>query len=113
MNQSTGDQNANDSGFLFTTTSSSRIEEAKLNQFRDAQKADPILAQYFNLERADLTLRGIQMSPQGIFYEVVDGKYLMMVPRELCQQILVENLDVPTIGHVVINRTVDPIKWNY
>ena len=37
----------------------------------------------------------------------------MMVPRELCQKILVENHDVPIVGHVGINRTVDLIKQNY
>ena len=37
----------------------------------------------------------------------------MMVPRELRQKILVENHDVPTTGHVGINRTVDLIKRNY
>ena len=37
----------------------------------------------------------------------------MMVPHELRQKILVENHDVPTTGHVGINRTVDLIKRNY
>ena len=43
----------------------------------------------------------------------MDGKQLMMVPHELLQKILVENHDVPTTGHVGINRTVDLIKRNY
>ena len=37
----------------------------------------------------------------------------MVVPHELHQKILVENHDVPTTGHVGINRTVDLIKRNY
>ena len=36
-----------------------------------------------------------------------------MFPHELRQQILVENHDVPTAGHVGINRTVDLIKRKY
>ena len=43
----------------------------------------------------------------------MDGEQLMMVPHELRQKILVENHDVPTAGHVGINRTVDLIKRNY
>ena len=37
----------------------------------------------------------------------------MMVAHELHQKVLVENHDVPTSGHVGINRTVDLIKHNY
>ena len=55
----------------------------------------------------------MQVSPQGILYKVVDSEQLMMFPHELRQQILVENHDVPTIGHVGINRKVDLIKWSY
>ena len=37
----------------------------------------------------------------------------MMVPHELRQNILVENHDVPNIGQMGINRTVDLIKRAY
>ena len=36
-----------------------------------------------------------------------------MVPHDLQQQILVENHDVPIVGHVGINQTVDLIKQKY
>ena len=34
----------------------------------------------------------------------MDDDQLMMVPHDLHQKILIENHDVPTIGHVGINR---------
>ena len=37
----------------------------------------------------------------------------MMVPHELHQNILFEKNDVPTAGHVGINRIMDAIKRNY
>ena len=52
-------------------------------------------------------------STQVLQYKVMDGEQLMMVPHELRQKILVENHDVPTTGHVGINRRVDLIKRNY
>ena len=62
----------------------------------EAQQADCVLTKYFNLPKAELTHRGMQVSPQGILDKVMDGKQLMMVPRELCQKILVENHDGST-----------------
>ena len=53
------------------------------------------------------------MCSSDLLYKVIDGEQLMMVPHELHQKILVENHDVPTVGHVGINRTVDRIKRNY
>ena len=35
------------------------------------------------------------------------------VPQEMRQKILQENHDVPTIGHVGIQRTVDLVKRTY
>ena len=89
------------------------MEKAQFKTVHEAQKADPVLATYFKLPKAKLTRRGMQVSPQEILYKVMDGEQLMMVPHELRQKILVENHDVPTAGHVEINRTVDLIKRNY
>ena len=36
-----------------------------------------------------------------------------MVPQEMRQKILQENHDVPTVGHVGVQRTVDLVKWTY
>ena len=89
------------------------MEKAQLKIVQEAQKADPILTTYFKLPKAELTSRGMQVSRQGILYKVMDGKQLMMIPHELRQKILVEIHDVPTAGHVGINRTADLIKCNY
>ena len=70
----------------------------ELKTVQEAQKADPVLTTYFKLPKAELTHRGMQVSPQGILYKVMDGEQLMMVPHELRQKILVENHDVPTTG---------------
>ena len=48
-----------------------------------------------------------------MLYKVVDDEQLMVVPHELRQKILVENHDVPVVGHMGINRTVDLIKRIY
>ena len=94
-------------------TSSTGVEKAQLKTVQEAQKDDPVLTTYIKLPKAELTCRGMQVSPQGIVYNVVDSEQLMMVPHKLCKKILVENHDVPTSGHVGINRTVDLIKQNY
>ena len=95
------------------TTSSWSVEEAKLKMFRDAQKADPVLTEYFKLNEADLPHKGMLVFPQGILYKVVNDKQLVMVSYELWQKILVENHDVPTTRHMGINWTVDLIKRAY
>ena len=89
------------------------LEKAELKTMQEAQKADSVLTTYFKLPKAELTRRGMQVSPPGIRYKVMNDKQLMMVPHELRQKILVENHDVPTDGHMGINRTVDLIKRNY
>ena len=86
------------------------VEKAEFKAVQEAQKADPVLTTYIKLPKAELTHRGMQVSPQGILYKVMDSEQLMMVPHEPHQKILVENHDVPTAGHVGINRTVDLIN---
>ena len=76
------------------------MEKARLKTVHEAQKDDPVLTTYIKLPKAELTHRGMQISPQGILYKVVDNEQLMMVPHELRQKILVENHDVPTAGHL-------------
>ena len=88
------------------------VEKAELKTVQEAQKADPVLTTYIKLPKAELTRRGMQVSPQGILYKVMDGEQLMMFPHELHQKILVENHNVPTTRHVGINRIVHLIKWN-
>ena len=76
-------QEAEDSGFLFAATSSTGVEKAELKTVQEVQKADPILTTYFKLPKAELTHRGMQISPQGILYKVMDDEQLLMVPHEL------------------------------
>ena len=89
------------------------MERAELKIVQEAQRGDSILIKYFNIPKAELTRRSMQVAPQGILYKVMDGEQLMIVPHELRQKILVENTIVPTAGHVGISRTVDLIKRNY
>ena len=95
-------------------TLSTSVERAELKIVQKAQQADPVLTKYFDLTKAELTRRGVQISPQRILCKVMDGEELMIVPHEpLRQKILVENHDVRTVGHVGINQIVDLIKRNY
>ena len=67
-------QEVEDSGFLFAATSSTGVEKAQLKIVQEAQKADPVLTTYIKLSKAELTHRGMQVSPQGILYKVMDNK---------------------------------------
>ena len=69
--------------FFMTTISAAGISSKELEDFIDAQKADPVLTKFRELSKVDLTRRGMQISPQGLLYKVVDGEQLMMVPRKL------------------------------
>ena len=50
------------------------VEKAELKTVQEAQKADPVLTTYFKLPKAEVTRRGIQVSPQGILYKVMDDE---------------------------------------
>ena len=89
------------------------VKKAELKVVQEAQEADPVLTKYFKLPKAELAHRGMRVSPQVILCKVMDDEQMMMVPHELCQKILVEHHDVPTVGHVGINRIVDLVKWSY
>ena len=88
-------------------------EKAQIKTVQEAQKANPVVTTYLKLSKIELTHRGMRVSPQGILYKVMDDEQLMMVPHELCQKILVKHHDVPTTGHIEINKIIDLTKWNY
>ena len=64
----------------------------------------------FKQSKEQLQRKKFRISPQGILYRVEGDRWLMMVPKVLQQKIIQENHDVPAIGHVGLNRTVDHIK---
>ena len=53
--------------FLFVATSSMGVKRAELKTVQEAQQAGPVLATYFNLPKAELTRKGMQISPQEIY----------------------------------------------
>ena len=63
--------------------------------------------------KVELKRRHFEISPQGILVKVEDDKRRPVVPQEMRQKILQENHDVPTVGHVGIQRTVDLVKRMY
>ena len=97
----------------FPVTSSVSIEESELSTFRDAQQADPVLKTLLELPEMELKRRNFGISPQGILVKVEDDKRRLVVPQEIRQKILQENHDVPIVGHVGIQRTVDLVKRTY
>ena len=97
----------------FAVTSSVQVEESELAAFRDAQQADPVLMKLMTLPVVELQRRNFELSPQGILVKVEDDRQRSVVPQALRQKILQENHDVPTVGHVGIQRTVDLIKRTY
>ena len=69
------DQKIEGKQYLFMTTASAAgISSKELEDFIDAQKADLVLTKFRELSRVDLTRRGMQISPQGLLYKVVDGE---------------------------------------
>ena len=50
------------------------VEKAELKTMQEAQWADPILTKYFNLPKAELTHKGMQDSPQEVWYKLMDGE---------------------------------------
>ena len=64
----------------------------------------------FSQSEEQLQRKKFRVSPQGILYRVEGDRWLMVVPKVLQQKIIRENHDVPAIGHVGLNRTVDHIK---
>ena len=59
------------------------MEKAQLKIVQEAQKAEPVLTAYFKLPKVELTHKGMQVSPQGIVYKVMDVEQLIIVPHEL------------------------------
>ena len=97
----------------FTVTSLASIDESELKAFRNAQQADPVLKTLRELPEMELQRRNFEISPQGILVKVEDDQRRLAVPKEMQQKILQENHDVPTVGHVGIQRTVDLVKRTY
>ena len=64
----------------------------------------------FSQSEEQLQRKKFRLSPQGILYRMEGDRWLMVVPKVLQQKIIRENHDVPAIGHVGLNRTVDHIK---
>ena len=81
--------------------------------FRDAQQADLVLKKLLELPRVELKRRKFEISPQGTLVKVEDDKRRPVVPQEMRQKTLQENHDVPTVGHVGIQRIVDLVKRTY
>ena len=97
----------------FAVTSSAGIDESELKAFRDAQQADPVLKTLLELPEMELQRKNFEISLQGILVKVEDNQRRPVVPKEMRQKILQENHDVPTVGHVGIQRTVDLVKRTY
>ena len=72
-----------------------------------------MLMRLLELPEVELKCRNFGISPQGILVKVEDYKQRPMVPQKMRQKILRENHDVPIVGHVGIQWTVDLAKRMY
>ena len=81
--------------------------------FKDTQQADPVLKTLFELPEVELKRRNFGISPQGVLVKVEDNKRRPVVPQDMRQKILQENHNVPMVGHMGIQRTVDLVKQTY
>ena len=79
-------QEVENQGFHFAAALSTSVERAEFKTVQEARQVDLVLTKYFNLPKAELAHRGMQISPKGILYKVMYGEQLMMVPHELRQR---------------------------
>ena len=98
---------------VFTVISLVSMDKSELMAFRDAQQADPVLKTLLKLPEIELKRKNFEKSPQGILVKVEDDKHRPVVLQVMRQKILQENHDVPTVGQVGIQRTVDLVKRTY
>ena len=90
--------------------SSAQLSTEEIQDIEEAQKADEELREMFSQSEEQLQRKKFRVSPQVILYRVEGDRWLMVVPKVLQQKVIRENHDVPAIGHVGLNRTVDHIK---
>ena len=60
--------------------------------------------------KIELKRQKMQVFPQGILYRVEEGHEKMLLTQSLKQKIKKKYHDVPVIGHVGVQQTVDHIK---
>ena len=97
-------------GMMTVQASSAQLSTEELQHLEEAQKTDKELQGMFRQSEEQLQRKKFRISPQGILYRVEGDQWLMVVHKVLHQKIIWENHDVPAIGHVELNRTVDHIK---
>ena len=90
--------------------SSVQLSTEELQHIEEAQKTDDELQEMFSQSEEQLQRKKFKISPQGILYHVEGDQWLMVVPKVLQQKIIWENHDVPAIGNMGLNKTVDNIK---
>ena len=90
--------------------SSAQLSTEEFQHIEEAQKIDEELQEMFSQSEEQLQRKKFRIFPQGILYRIEGDRWLMVVPKVLQQKIIWENHDVPAIGHVGLNRTVDHIK---
>ena len=90
--------------------SSVELSTNEIQHWKEAQKADNELRELMTQSEEQLQRKNFRVSPQGILHRVEGNRWLMLVPQVLRLKIMRENHDVPSIGHVGLNRTVDHIK---
>ena len=83
------------------------LSKKEVQQFIVAQKTDIDIQKLVAQSKPEFKRLKMQLSPQNIFYRTGDGHKQMLVPWSLKQKIMEEHHDVPVIGHVGMQRTVD------
>ena len=98
---------------VMTLTASLAKSEEELQLWKSALANDPNLMDAVKRLRGGQACGDLHLSPQGLLYMEQDDRQRLVVPTSLRQQIPRECHDIPSVGHVGIQRTLELLERSY
>ena len=98
---------------LQLTSSSVEPQAEDLQTWKKAYQEDPKLKTMLYKLRQGLPCGGQYLTPAGLLAVKQGGLQKLVVPRSLRQQIMRENHDVPSVGHVGMRRTLELVDRHF
>ena len=98
---------------LQLTSSSVEPQAEDLQTWKKAYQEDPKLTTVLYKLRQGLPCGGQYLTPAGLLAVKQGGLQKLVVPRSLRQQIMRENHDVPSVGHVGMHKTLELVDRHF
>ena len=98
---------------LQLTSSSVEPQAEDLQTWKQAYQEDPKLKTVLYKLRQGLPCGGQYLTPARLLAVKQGGLQKLVVPRSLRQQIIRENHDVPSVGHVGMRRTLELVDRHF